>query len=314
MDSFIFYGDYAKQIQEDNLLQVVGNKTSILNSIQLAAVEECVSYLKQKYDITQAFQPITQHDITKPYKSGQTVYLNAPAYDATKTYALGSFVAQSDKIYKCTTAIAAHEAFNVAHWSLVGDQYAIYYAKYTQDSFYYKAIYTVGNKVFWCDKIYTCRIATQILDHEALLQIGVSGTSKIVNIFPDDPVKGVQYWGAGTPFSIPASTEISNTDYWIFGDNRDQKLLQICIDIALYHAHCRISPRNIPDLRIRRYIGDANDREIRGQRILYPTYSALGWLQSAAIGNDITPSLPLLQPAQGGRIRFGGNQKNVNNY
>jgi len=47
MDSFIFYGDYAKQIQADNLLQVIGNDLTILDSIQLAAVEECVSYLKQ---------------------------------------------------------------------------------------------------------------------------------------------------------------------------------------------------------------------------------------------------------------------------
>ena len=314
MDSFIFYGDYAKQIQADNLLQVIGNDLTILDSIQLAAVEECVSYLKQKYDTAQAFQVITQHDTTKAYKAGQTIYLDAPAYDATKTYALGILVSQDGKIYKCTTAITVHETFTIAHWTFVGNQNAIYYAKYSETPFNYKTIYAVGNKVFWKDKVYTCRITTQILDHEAQLQIGIAGTSKIANIFPDDPIKGVQYWGVGVAYSVPAETEITNTNFWTLGDNRDQKLLQICIDIALYHAHCRISPRNIPELRIIRYIGHGEDRETRGQRILYPTYCALGWLQSAAIGNDVTPELPLLQPAQGGRIRFGGNQKNTNNY
>ena len=73
-------------------------------------------------------------------------------------------------------------------------------------------------------------------------------------------------------------------------------------------------PRNIPELRVVRYMGEPADRETRGQRILYPTYCALGWLQAAAIGNDITPDLPVIQPEQGMRIRFGGNQKVTNNY
>ena len=65
------------------------------------------------------------------------------------------------------------------------------------------------------------------------------------------------------------------------------------------------------ELRIINCIGNQPDRETRNGRVLYPTYCALGWLQAASIGDDITPELPLLQPAQGGRIRFGGNFKNV---
>jgi hypothetical protein len=313
MDSFLFYGDYAKQIQTDNLQQIIGSDQTILDSIRKAAVEECMSYLKQKYDVSKAFQSITQHDKTKTYKAGQTVYLNATSYSATSNYALGAMVLQAGSVYVCTTAIIAHEAFTAAHWTIINPQYTIYYAAYPNDLFDYQTIYAVGNQVFWKDKVYTCRMATQILDHEAMLQIGQSETNQIRNIFPDDTISGVQYWGSGVAYSVAANTVITDSK-WTQGDNRDQKLLEICINIVLYKAHLRISPRNVPELRVIQYMGNAEDRGIRGQRVLYPTYCALGWLQACVIGDDITPSLPILQPLQGNRIRFGGNQKLINSY
>jgi hypothetical protein len=312
-DSFIFYGDYEKQIQSETLAQITANKQSILDSIQRAAVEECVSYLKQKYDVSTAFRATVQHKIANTYKAGQTVYLNAPTYVATQTYALGVQVLQAGNVYKCSTAITVAEAFTIGHWTLIGAQYDLYYAVYPQPVFDHTQVYAKGSEVFWKDKVYTCVIPTGILDHAAMLQIGVSGTSQIVNIYPDDAVKGVQYWGLGTAYTIPANTDITNAA-WTPGDNRDQKLLMTCIDIALYHVHSRISPRNVPELRVYRYMGEPADRETRGQRILYPTYCALGWLQSAAIGNDITPNLPVIQPEQGRRIRYGGQVKLTNNY
>jgi len=313
MDSFIFIGDYYKSVQSENLLQIIGNDLTILESIQRAAVEECISYLKQKYDTSQAFQPVTKWDKTKSYNAGQTVYLDAPAYDATKTYALGVLTLQLGNVYQCSTAIIAHEAFTASHWTLLGVQYALYYAAYPKGLFNYKTVYEKTNQVFWRNKTYTCQIKTSILDHEAQLQIGVAGVSSISNVFPDDPIKGVQYWGSGTSYTIAANTAITDSA-WTQGDNRDQKLLEVCVNIALYKAHMRIAPKNIPELRIINYIGNGEDREVRGQRVLYPTYCSLGWLQSAVIGNDITPELPLLQPEQGGRIRFGGQVKTINNY
>jgi hypothetical protein len=313
MDSFLFYGDYAKQIQQDNLSQITGGNQTILESIQRAAIEECVSYLKQKYDISQAFQAVSQHDPSKTYNAGQTVYLNATAYDATKTYALGVRVLQGGFVYLCSTAITTSEAFNASHWTKLGTQYDLYYAGFPKDVFNLKTIYKIGDQVFYKNKVYTCLVRTSILDHASQLQIGVAGVSSVVNVFPDDISKGAQNWVAGTDYMVEANTALTDSK-WIQGDNRDQKLLMICIDIALFHAHSRISPNNIPDLRTYRYIGHPEDREVRGQRVIYPTYSALGWLQAAAIGSDITPELPLIQPESGKRIRFGGNMKNINNY
>ena len=310
MDRFLFYGDFKKLIQADNLTQITGSDDNVLNDVITNAVEECASNLRGKFDVSQALRPISVHDKTKTYLAGQTVYLDAPAYDKTKTYILGALTLQSGLVYKNSTAITTPEDFNVTKWTLIGAQYTVYNAIYPKSQFNYKTIYNIGDQVFWLDKTYIAKIKTEVLSHDGSIQIGyISDT--VLNSFPDQSIK---QWGVGTYYSIPVNTEITNTTYWSQGDNRDAKLLQVCTDIALYHLHARISSRNIPDLRIQRYMGNAEDRETRGQRVLYPTYCALGWLQAANIGSDITPNLPLVQPDRDSRIQFGGRTKQENSY
>lgn len=41
----------------------------------------------------------------------------APAYDATRTYAVGELRTNAGTLYKCTTAIATAEAWTAAHWT-----------------------------------------------------------------------------------------------------------------------------------------------------------------------------------------------------
>ena len=77
--------------------------------------------------------------------------------------------------------------------------------------------------------------------------------------------------------------------------DRDPQILQTTIDIALFHLHSRIAPRNIPDLRVQRY------------------ENAIDWLKMCATG-QLTPKLEVIDPKQGRRIRYGGNTKNVNQY
>jgi phage gp36-like protein len=79
------------------------------------------------------------------------------------------------------------------------------------------------------------------------------------------------------------------------GTARDPQLLAYIIDIALYHLHSRIAPRNVPELRLTRY------------------ENAVAWLKMCAYG-DVTPKLAPITPAQGNRIRYGGNTKNTNQY
>lgn len=107
---------------------------------------------------------------------------------------------------------------------------------------------------------------------------------------------GIDYVAAKSSTGVTPGTDVET---WIpikflKGDSRSQKLVSIMIDVVLYHIHSRIAPRNIPDLRVKRYD------------------DAIQWLKDANSGN-ITPNLPLLQPYKG-RVRWGGNTKSNNIY
>lgn len=82
---------------------------------------------------------------------------------------------------------------------------------------------------------------------------------------------------------------------WVSGDDRNSLIVQKTIDIALYHLHAAIAPRNVPELRTKRYD------------------DAILFLKDCANGN-VTLNSPLLEPKQGNRIRYGGNIKNNNSY
>jgi len=82
---------------------------------------------------------------------------------------------------------------------------------------------------------------------------------------------------------------------WIAGDNRNRSLVRHCVALALYFIHDRIAPRNVPELRARKY------------------KEAVTWLKDAADGN-LTSGLQAIQPRSGGRVRWGSNIKNINSF
>lgn len=79
------------------------------------------------------------------------------------------------------------------------------------------------------------------------------------------------------------------------GTARDAQMVSTIIDIAIYHLHKRISPRNIPELRLTQY------------------ENAVAWLKMCAFG-DVMPNLGRTTENLGNRIRMGGNVKNQNTY
>jgi len=82
---------------------------------------------------------------------------------------------------------------------------------------------------------------------------------------------------------------------WVQGDNRNRSLVRHCVSLALYFIHDRIAPRNVPELRAKKY------------------KEAVAWFKDAADGN-LTSGLQAIQPRSGGRIRFGSNIKNINSF
>ena len=79
------------------------------------------------------------------------------------------------------------------------------------------------------------------------------------------------------------------------GNSRDPQLLNNIIDIALYHLHSRLSPRNIPEIRTTRY------------------ENSVMWLKDCSLGN-VTPKLLEIDATNGKLIRWNSNSKNQNNF
>lgn len=77
------------------------------------------------------------------------------------------------------------------------------------------------------------------------------------------------------------------------GNSRSALIVMYMLDISLYHMHSRVTPRNIPQIRIDRYD------------------SAIAWLEKVRKG-AITADLPRITDEDGeGKIRsrFGSNPK-----
>ena len=43
------------------------------------------------------------------------------------------------------------------------------------------------------------------------------------------------------------------SNFWTTGDNRNKKLVELMVDITVYHLLARIKPRNISEIRLNRY-------------------------------------------------------------
>lgn len=272
---YLILSDYWRGIQKDLLTQVISGEYSYLTQDESASVAEAKSYLVQKYDTSFEFQETLLYDYNTTYKGRQRFYLNADAYSATSTYALHSLTLYGGYVYLNTSAINTPEAWHSNHWQLLGKQYSIYYIDTINPIYDFYTSYNVGDQVWYKDKTYTC-----IVDH--------------AGYFPD---KYPYYWGAGVNYSVPGSGFPSGNAAFVESDNRSAQLVMYISDILLYHIHRRIAPQNIPDLRVKRYD------------------DAILWLKNAAEGDTITADIPIIQPNQGRRIRYGSRlPKQNNNY
>jgi hypothetical protein len=265
--------DYKSLIQVDNLSSIIGSDFSILSKVEEAAQTEVISYLTQKYDISKEFTNTSVWAYGVVRNAKDRVYLDANEYSSSSLYALNALTLKDGKVYRCTTAITSAEVWTPSHWSNIGNQYTIYYALTPQPEWDYYATYVTGNQVFYKNKTYTA----------------LTNNSGIT------PDSYPEYWGAGTTYSIAANILPSDASKWVQGDNRNSQLVNYMIDIVLYHIHSRIAPHNIPELRVKRYD------------------DAIAWLKNCAKGDWITASLPLIQPKQGMRARWGSRLTKQNN-
>jgi hypothetical protein len=290
--SYLLYNDYKRQIQSENLQQIISADPTILSAAERAATAEAISYLRQKYDVSNEFDETMVWSYTKTYNAGDRVYLDADNYNTSSTYNAHDLVLYLGNVYICVSTTTG--TFAPSHWSLLGAQYDMFSAALPHAEFDYNGVYVVGDFVFWKNNSYKALVQTPLLSHDTGIQYYQYQNIPLRNVAPDDPTEGSVYWGNRTVYVVTAGTLPTNAA-WNKVDNRDQQMVLYLIDMTLYHVHSRIAPRNIPDLRVKRYD------------------DAINWLKMCAKG-EITPNLPLIKPMQGNRIRFGGQIRNVNSY
>lgn len=85
------------------------------------------------------------------------------------------------------------------------------------------------------------------------------------------------------------------SETWVFGDNRNQSIVDAYVAIVLYYLSPRVSPKVLPQWVMEKY------------------KMALDWLQAGAEGL-ITLDLPEIQPHQGARLRYNSQPKQINGY
>lgn len=276
---YLIRHDYKSLIQTDNLSQIIGADYSLLEKIEDVALSEIKSYLVQKYNTDDEFTDTGLWATDETYYPSSRIYLDGTAYSSSSTYAIDDIAVYSGSVYRCTVTIGTPEAFNANKWQKVGAQYAIYHIDLTNDAvpatkWDYNTAYAIGDRVWYGTKVYEATAAS---------------TSQR----PD--ASSSQYWDSGTEWSVVATDLPDGNSVFVLGDTRNKQMVNYMIDIVLYHLHSRIAPRNIPDLRVKRYD------------------DAIAWLKQCAKGDHLTADMPVIQPRQGYRNRYGGSLVKQNN-
>jgi len=217
----------------------VSNNPVYQTLIEQQAQAKFYEYLTQKYNLAAEFTDTKQYDPTAAYNAGDRVYLNAPAYSAAATYALGVLTTAptgplvngtpTGQVYACSTAITTPEVFNPAHWTLLGNQWTMFYALYPFPIFdISKGWYNVGDNVWWKNHTYMALQQSVVLNHDQKIQYYKQTKIPLQNIFPDDPVNGKLWWKDNGPYIVPAGNLLTQNPatYFITTQARDNIYLK----------------------------------------------------------------------------------------
>jgi hypothetical protein len=338
--SFLRSRDYLPQIQATILSQLTKGDPLVQADAEENAQEEISSYLRQRFDITTAFAGTVVFSPAATYKAGQLVELNYPAW-INQNYIAGALVSYTDgNAYLCTTnTVSNDEPTSNIYWTLIGLNYGLYYIAYPYPPFdVNNGNYTIGDIVYYKNKIYQCLIPSQGFDHTALIQFNAQQNVPLVNVFPDDPANGTTCWGTGTPYSVTGLLPQNNAQLFSLPAIYNQGIF-VNYNNRVWQSAVSGNVDHVPGTDIVNWLpaswaqGDNRDRSLVKNMVditLYTLHSniapqnipalrqrrydkALEWCMAVAKG-EITPALPLLQPTQGGRIRIGGNIKLENNW
>lgn len=292
---YIRLKDYDQTIQAEGLKQINGDNDAVRLACEASAIDEMKSYLTPKFNIDIEFRSIELWNPSLTYNAYDRIHIEYDAWNIATAYVVGDKATYQDKAYNCTIANTGQAPTTLTGWALIGDKYDLYYAHVPFPPYLTNTQYYEGDQVFWKNKTYTA-------------------SKDSINVYPDSTTQ-TGYWADNGDYEVPASTLLSNTTYWTLGDNRSLRMLECALDITLFKIHKRIAPRNIPEHRYIAYMGKDQDKLVyNNTKVVYPIYSALGWLQSCASGEDVNVSVVEVEPKQGHAIKSSQSPKNLNNY
>lgn len=133
----------------------------------------------------------------------------------------------------------------------------------------------------------------------AVVDAWVSGASYTTDDVVYSAVNNKTYKAKTTHTGITTDPSADPTNWGVTLDPRNPKIVTCTVDLALYHLHSRINPRNIPELRgIRRE-------------------DSINWLEGVR-ENKNNPTLPAKVDGDGNtvgvRFTFGSNTQNNQRY
>lgn len=182
-------------------------------------------------------------------------------------YAIGDMAVGSDgNIYQAIANTLLNPVTNPSDWgTALAANNSLYYNIYPAPPYNGNIVYQLNEQVVFMSNVYKAT-RTVVPGFQPLRADGTVNTD---------------YWSLVSAAGTTTGVLPTDATKWAPGDNRDQQLVQHCVDICLYHLHARINPRNIPDLRKQRYDGDDSDQK----------GGAIGWLKMVAAGK-INANIP----------------------
>ena len=150
------------------------------------------------------------------------------------------------------------------------------------------ASYSEGDRVFWSETVFSDTTSYSLGDRVSF-DGDIYMANTVVSPGQFDPLEW-DFLAVNNTFYTSLQATVGNLPvdplYFSAGDNRNPKIKEVTIDVALYNIHSKISPRNIPDVRRVRYdgFGNKNDSE-----------NAIRYLEKVQKG-QIMPDLPAITP------------------
>jgi hypothetical protein len=335
---YLILQDYYSRVQNTDLQQLISNEEKYRLQAQKVALAEMKGYLAQKYDIVDEFRETLAFSYTSTYQAKQLVYLDATAYSAVSAYALNDLTLQGGNVYYCKVAIIAPgEAFNVAHWTLLGAQYDLFYVTIPYEEFNHEGTYSVDEVVFRNNKIYTCLRDTLPLSQSSKLQYGEYSQVPGSNEYPD--AASQSQWSEGVSYSfsgiMPKDTSVNYTAWsGITAYVAGQKVSRNSLIWLATADSTNVEPgTDITKWALASYTeGDNRNPRLVEMNVLMSLYKLSPrispynvpevWVKNyddccrdlkRFAKGELTLDMPQNQPAKG-RINWGSTVRNINNY